>query len=303
MSTLVHSVGRPNFDWEVLLQNIMANGSFSPIGSAGTSLTMSFGGAQVVFTGTGLLATGARTVTAGTITGFTIIDGGQTVLTMSGLTSANFADLQTMVNGSVGLDPYSAAFKLIIAPFFTDEPVNATGSGDGELTIGSSGIDNILGNGGNDYVQGAGGVDNLFGGTGQDMLDYRFDTRTVGININLNANTVVDNNVGAAVVDNINGFEDVLATAFDDIIRGNDANNVLLGYAGNDTFYGMLGDNYYQGGAGNDIFYGGTSTADGQWDKVSYEDDAGPQGIAVTYLAGGTIFVIDTFGNNDSGYN
>ena len=303
MSTLVHSVGRPGYDWEVLLQQIMENGAFTPIGSAGTTLTRSLGTAQVIFTGTGLLATGPNTVTAGTITGFTIIDNGQTVLSMTGLTSANFADLQTLVTGSVALDPYSEAFKAIFAPFFTDEPVNATGSNADESTIGSAGVDTISGNGGDDYIRGAGGVDNLFGGAGRDVLDYRFDTRTVGININLSANTVVNNNVGAAVVDNISGFEDVLATAFDDIIRGNDADNALLGYAGNDTFYGMLGDNYYQGGAGNDTFYGGTSTADGQWDKVSYEDDTGPQGIVVTYLAGGNISVVDTFGNTNSGFH
>jgi Ca2+-binding RTX toxin-like protein len=303
VSTLTYTAGRPNHDWEILLQNVLANGTFSPQGVAGASLTLTFGGIQLVMSGVNLLATGAQTVTSGTITGFSIINNGQTVLTMSGLTSANFADLQNMIVGSVGQEPYSETFKTLFAPFFTDEAVNATGSADDDSLLGSSGVDTLNGGGGDDYMRGNGGVDNLIGGAGRDVLDYRFDARTVGININLNANTVVNNNAGAAVVDIISGFEVVLGTAFDDVIRGNDADNALLGYAGSDTLYGMMGDNYFQGGAGADTFYGGTSNADGQWDKVSYEDDNGPQGIVVTYLGVGNISVVDTFGSNDTGFH
>lgn len=163
-------------------------------------------------------------------------------------------------------------------------------------------VDTINSGGGDDYVRAGNGVDNLDGGNGRDFLDYSGDVRTVGININLTANTVVDNNIGAAIVDHIVGFEDVSGTNFDDIIRGTDGDNYLNGNDGNDTFYGMMGDNFYIGGKGNDTFYGGTGTGQGQWDKISYEYDTGGQGIVATSLGGGNVTVIDTNGNTDTGF-
>lgn len=179
MSTLTYIVGRPNYDWEVLLQDVLENGAFSPQGVAGATLTLTFGGIQLVMTGVNLLATGARTVSSGSITGFSIIDNGQTVLTMAGLASANFSDLQAMVNGAAGLHPYDEAFKTLFSPFFMDEAVNATGSADGESFLGSSGVDSFNGGGGDDYVRGNGGVDTLAGGAGWDFLTYEYDVRTV----------------------------------------------------------------------------------------------------------------------------
>jgi serralysin len=145
-------------------------------------------------------------------------------------------------------------------------------------------------------------VDILTGGAGRDFLEYDFDVRTVGINIDLLANTIVNNNAGAAIVDIISGFEDVSGTGFADIMRGTDGDNNFIGRGGSDVFYGRLGYNFYEGGAGADTFYGGTGTGNNQWDEISYQVNGGFQGIVVTFLGGGALSVVDNFADTDTGF-
>ena len=130
MSIFTSLIGRPSYDWETLLQNVLANGSFTAPTGGGTGLSITFGNVHFDLTGTNLAISGARTITAGAITGFTLVDAGQNVMTMSGLTLPTFTDFQTWMNGSVGIQPYSETFKTLFAPFFTNEAVTATGSGD-----------------------------------------------------------------------------------------------------------------------------------------------------------------------------
>jgi Ca2+-binding RTX toxin-like protein len=302
MSTLTYLSGRPVYDWEIILQNILANGTFSAPTGGGTGLSLAFGSLRFDLIGTGFAVAGPRTVSAGFITGFSIVDNGQTVLTMSGLTLPTFSDLQTMVTGSIGVDPYGETFKTLFAPFFMNEAVTATGTGDGESIFGSNDVDQINAGGGDDYVRAGNGVDFLDGGTGWDFLDYSGDVRTVGININLSTNAVLNNNVGAAIVDSISSFEGIGGTGFADILRGDDGNNVLIGNGGGDTFYGMGGDNFYRGDSGVDTFIGGAGTGDGQWDKVSYEGETGGSGIVATF-SNGNVSVVDTYGFTDTGTN
>jgi trimeric autotransporter adhesin len=301
MSTLTSFLGRPNFDWEIILQDILENGTFSAPTGGGTALSLTYGTLKFNLVGSGLAISGPRTISAGSITGFSIVDGSQTILTMTGLLLPTFGHLQTLINGSAGIDPYGEPFKALFAPFFLNEALSATGSGDGESLLGSSGIDNINSGGGDDYVRGGSGVDTLNGGTGNDFLDYFSDVRTVGININLLTNTVVNNNAGAATVDIISGFESIGGTSFSDILRGNDENSVLIGNGGGDTFFGNMGDNYYRGGSGVDTFNGGTGTGDGQFDKVSYETETDGIGINATFNGGGNVTIVDTYGFTDTG--
>lgn len=53
------------------------------------------------------------------------------------------------------------------------------------------------------------------------------------------------------------GIEDVIGTAFDDVIRGNSRSNKIEGGDGNDKIYGFGGDDALFGGYGNDRLYGG----------------------------------------------
>ena len=53
------------------------------------------------------------------------------------------------------------------------------------------------------------------------------------------------------------GIEDVLGTAYDDILSGQDLENYLAAGAGDDVVYGMGGDDTLEGGDGIDTIYGG----------------------------------------------
>ncbi|MEX0310160.1 MAG: calcium-binding protein, partial [Tateyamaria sp.] len=50
----------------------------------------------------------------------------------------------------------------------------------------------------------------------------------------------------------VNDFENVIGTKFDDVIFGNAQNNVLMGGAGDDVLHPFAGDDYVDGGAGTD---------------------------------------------------
>lgn len=124
---------------------------------------------------------------------------------------------------------------------------------------GTYSIDNITGNlvanilrgyEGNDFIRGMGGNDTLDGGDGVDTVSY-LDAVVAGVNINLTTMTATssDINVGNDVILN---FENVKGSNFADTITGNTLNNILEGFAGNDTFYWSGGNDIYDGGAGTD---------------------------------------------------
>ncbi len=321
MSRLIYTAGKPSYNWEAVLQDILENGTLSPIGTTGDTLSVDYNGKHLVLSGSNLQSSAARTIVSGTITGFSLSDGSNTVLTMSGLTLLQGSDLQAMIDGANGLAPGSVALRSLIAPMMTRETVITTGSAGGDTILGSAGIDRLAGAGGNDVIIGGAGVDVLSGGTGIDILDYRFETRSVGVRADLAATEVVDNNSGALRVDMISGFENLTGTVLNDIIRGTIGNNKLLGDAGNDSIYGLAGNdgliggsgndvlsggagnNYYNGGAGMDRFVGGIATGNGLWDKVSYEFETGAQGIVATFTGGQRISVVDTYGHTDTGAN
>ncbi len=102
MLTINSIVGRPGFDWEILLQNVLEHGTFSPQGVAGTTLSLTYGTLHLDITGTNLLASANHTITSGAITGASIVDNGQTVITLAGLTLATAADFQTILMDQQG---------------------------------------------------------------------------------------------------------------------------------------------------------------------------------------------------------
>ncbi len=319
MSRLVFTSGKPTHNWETVLQDILENGSFFPIGASGTSLSISYNDMNLMLNGSNLQASAGRSIESGTISSFTISQGGKLVLTMAGLAKPVADEFQFMLESANGLKPGSEAMRALIAPLFTREALVASGSSRGETILGTAGIDRIGGAGGNDVIIGNSGVDILSGGLGVDLLDYRFDIRSVGIRVNLGANTVVDNNSIAARVDTIWDFENLYGSAWDDNIHGSEGDNKLFGDGGNDRIFGRggndglfggdgddvlnggPGNNYYNGGAGADKFVGGSATAPGMWDKVSYEFETGSEGIVATFKGRHFISVTDTYGNTDTG--
>lgn len=165
---------------------------------------------------------------------------------------------------------------------------NVKGGSLDDLLTGNSLANTLTGNAGNDTLNGADGDDLLIGNAGDDVLNggqqndrYQFDT-----DIALGSDTIIDadgmdvlefvltTTVGitldlaltSAQVLNINHtlrvqsgtvIESVLGTAKDDIIRGNDAANILIGNAGNDQLEGRAGRDILIGGMGLDVLDGG----------------------------------------------
>lgn len=129
--------------------------------------------------------------------------------------------------------------------------------GDGNDTIaGGSGNDTISDGAGNDQVDAGSGDDTVIAGEGNDVYNGKsgFDTldfsaAASGMTIDLSKHSAV-----GMGIDEINGFEKVVGSGYDDVIKGDKRDNVLVGGDGNDTLRSLGGADVLTGGAGNDKF-------------------------------------------------
>ncbi|MCC7373311.1 MAG: M10 family metallopeptidase C-terminal domain-containing protein [Verrucomicrobiales bacterium] len=181
------------------------------------------------------------------------------------------------IEGAVGNDVLLGDFG-----WFTDAGVT--------VLLGGMGNDDLAGGEGGDTLEGEGGNDTLEGGTGDDRLNggsendtYLFDTDTLlgtdtigegtsplggadtldfsssGLALNLDlAGTVLTVLDGTATVLVLNYpanvLENVVAGSGNDVLLGNDLDNVLDAGAGDDVIEGRGGDDDLTGGSGSDLF-------------------------------------------------
>lgn len=156
-----------------------------------------------------------------------------------------------------------------------DEVINALDGDD--LVNAQGGNDSLNGGNGNDTLNGGDGDDTLDGGDGFNVLDGGTGTNTVsyasapgdeGISVDLvvgSGSVTAYVNLGSGS-DLLSNIQNVIGSAFDDNIGGDDNNNALDGGDGNDSLDGgLLGDDTLLGGAGDDILYGwaGSDSLDG----------------------------------------
>ena len=148
-----------------------------------------------------------------------------------------------------------------------------TGDGSHNFLDGLAGADILIGGAGDDTLRGGSGADFLDGGTNTDAnlhnsgdwVDY--STGTAGVSVDLYLQDgIATQSGGDAEGDTLLGFENVMGSEHDDSIVGDNADNWLVGLAGNDT---MIGDdpsslNWWEksndsmwGGAGDDAMFGG----------------------------------------------
>jgi Ca2+-binding RTX toxin-like protein len=118
-----------------------------------------------------------------------------------------------------------------------------------EDVVGSIFSDVLTGNAGANQLIGGFGDDQLTGGAGADVLDgtagqnaARYDASTGAINVNLATGTASGGDAQGDVLFNI---QNLVGTAFADILTGNASANSLFGGGGNDIL---------TGGAGSDLF-------------------------------------------------
>src|SRR6266581_2313717 len=154
------------------------------------------------------------------------------------------------------------------------------GGGMGSDTLIS--IEAVTGSDFNDFFRGNAGDGFFNGGLGVDAMTY--DNATGPVTANLEAGTAtgggvgtdtasyahaasgvtvslgqlnVAQNTGGAGVDTLVAVENLLGSAFDDTLTGNNGANMLSGGAGNDTLDGGAGNDVLNGDAGNDLLIGG----------------------------------------------
>lgn len=151
-------------------------------------------------------------------------------------------------NASAGTDLVQASITFTLATDF--ENLTLTGSDDIDGT-GNAVANIIIGNDGNNVLDGKAGADTMTGGLGDDTYildnvgdvvtensDEGTDTVQTSTTYTLGANL---ENLTLTGIANINGT----GNALDNIILGNDGNNVLDGLAGADTLTGGLGNDTY----------------------------------------------------------
>jgi len=130
---------------------------------------------------------------------------------------------------------------------------NILGSDDPDKIISHEGDDVIIGGRGDDRIMGGEGADIIDGGDGdKDFALYHRSTE--GVNINLETGEVSG---GDAAGDSITNIEGVVGSKHDDILVGNDMNNIINGNAGDDNIIGGNGNDVLRGQDGDDIISGG----------------------------------------------
>jgi len=171
-----------------------------------------------------------------------------------------------IINGAGGIDTvsYAAASGAMTVNIFNGG-TNATGGGRAdqlsniENLIGSIHNDSLTGDSNANTIEGGGGADILVGGAGNDTASYAGSS--AGVTVSLATGTGAG---GDAQGDTLSEFENLLGSAYDDILTGDStANpNVLDGGAGNDILIGGTGNNTLIGGAGsNTVSYTWASSA------------------------------------------
>ncbi len=183
-------------------------------------------------------------------------------------------------------------------------PAANTGAAAGDFY---SGIEGVIGSDFNDVLRGD-NLDNIFeglagsdvisGGLGADTASYDLvgagvgDTSTQGVDVDLGAGMTTEDGYGAT--DSLTSIENVIGSAFDDTLAGDDGVNQIIGGAGDDMLSGGLGADILTGGAGSDAFiYDDAALAEAAVDIITDyafgSDIIDLTGISLTIGAGGDI--------------
>ena len=138
---------------------------------------------------------------------------------------------------------------------------------------GSDHNDWLIGSSSSNSLEGRGGADTLDAGDGH-ANEVHYTHSDQGVIVSLDEGKFTDSNFnndeeveftkdgdfitghqgGHAAGDRLKGFRDIIGSAHDDWLIGDDSNNRISGLDGNDTLMGLDGNDTLTGGAGDDIF-------------------------------------------------
>jgi len=102
--------------------------------------------------------------------------------------------------------------------------------------------------GGNDVIEGGAGNDIIIGGSGTDTASYAGADAGVEVDLDKGKSS------GGAGKDTLIGIENIVGSAYDDELTGDQNDNVINAGAGDDTLTGGRGVDILTGGAGSDTF-------------------------------------------------
>ncbi|MGL4965276.1 MAG: beta strand repeat-containing protein [Inquilinus sp.] len=141
--------------------------------------------------------------------------------------------------------------------------VNSGGEAQGDVL---QSIENLTGSAFADTLRGDAGANGLDGGAGADLLDggagidtARYSASAAAVTVDLRIGTGTGGDAQGDVLQNI---ENIVGSAFADILQGSAAANVLSGGDGDDLINGYGGADALDGGAGIDtVYYNGSAAA------------------------------------------
>ncbi|WP_283258449.1 M10 family metallopeptidase C-terminal domain-containing protein [Pseudomonas sp. GX19020] len=138
------------------------------------------------------------------------------------------------------------------------------GVGGIDAIYGREGNDTLYGGDGDDWLYGGAGADLLYGGAGRDRAHYGDATAAVRADLQSPGS-----NTGFAAGDRYFEIEDLVGSAYNDVLLGDAGNNMISGGAGNDTLFGREGNDTLIGGAGRDVFVFNTAPGVANADLIS----------------------------------
>ncbi len=232
-------------------------------GGAGNDILFGGSGADMIDGGTGssdlvdyIDSPAAVNVTLG-LTGMGGFAEGDTLLNVENLRGSIFNDvlsgdaLENTINGDMGDDEI---FGLDGADTLRgDQGNDRLHGGNGQDRIeGGEGEDELFGNAGNDFLASGPGADLIDGGAGNDFALYT--QSPVGIRIALDG---MPGTGGYAEGDVLVNIENIRGGRFQDVLTGDDSDNILQAGDGVDQLFGLGGQDQLEGGQGNDLMHGG----------------------------------------------
>lgn len=129
---------------------------------------------------------------------------------------------------------------------------NVQGGSGNDTLIGNQTINRLSGGAGDDRLVGGGGrADLLDGGAGIDTVDYSASPEGVALRLDGVGSG------GEARGDMIIRVENVVGSAFDDVVIGSASDNLMNGGTGSDVLHGEVGVDTLDGGDGDDKLSGG----------------------------------------------
>ncbi|HEY6510444.1 MAG TPA: calcium-binding protein [Burkholderiaceae bacterium] len=194
-----------------------------------------------------------RAVTAGTLTGVVVTDGGVQQFAVEGFSFSAVAFYNAMVSATPDDDLAMVRSMLSGSDTFNLSPQsdNVWGWTGNDTMRGNVGNDTLYGDAGNDWLDGGAGNDLLYGGTGND---------TYVVN---SASDVVNELAGGGTDTVRSGVTRTLGSNQENLVligtgaingTGNTLANVLTGNAAANTLNGSSGIDQMAGGAGNDTY-------------------------------------------------